>query len=404
MKKSFAALAFGTFGLGISEFVMMGILPYLAEDYHISIAGAGHFISAYAIGVCVGAPLVALTCRKMPLRNILVMLVGMMVLAAEAIAFCPTPAATEAGGGWHYLLMMLFRFMAGLPHGAYFGVSSIVCERLAKEDKAASSIAIVSFGMAVANLVGIPLGTFLAGAMSWRMVFALAGLWDLLTLIALLKWLPYMEPMPDNGVKAEFRFLKSLAPWLIILATIMGNGGVFCWYSYVSPTMTQLAGVPEAWMSGIMILAGAGMVMGNQLGGRLSDRFGAGRTGRSLDIAICLTLLMISWTALLFVATACLFAVSSPQQLLILRFSRGGELMGGALVQIAFNFGNAVGAWLGGLPIDQSQPETYRYPALYGAIMASMGVLSYTVFCHRYGSREAGTGRKCDRQQPHCQA
>ncbi|MCR5394068.1 MAG: MFS transporter [Bacteroidales bacterium] len=395
MKKAFAALAFGTFGLGISEFVMMGILPYLSADFHISIAEAGHFISAYAIGVCVGAPLVAVFCRRMPLRRILVMLTGVMVLAALALSLCPAP---EEGSDarWTYGLMMLFRFVAGLPHGAYFGVSSIVCERLAKADKAASSIAIVSFGMAVANLVGIPLGTFLAEVMSWRVVFGLASLWDLMTLIAVWRWLPWMEPMPDNGVKAEFRFLKSLAPWLIILATIMGNGGVFCWYSYVSPTMTQLAGVPAAWLGGIMVLAGAGMVLGNQIGGRLADRYGAGRTGRALDAGICVALLAISWLAhdiryslpLLFITTACLFAVSSPQQLLILRFSRGGELMGGALVQIAFNFGNAVGAWLGGLPIDQSNPETYRQPALFGAFMAAVGVWSYAYFCRRYGSRE----------------
>ena len=323
------------------------------------------------------------------------MLTGLMVLAALALSLCPAP---EAGcdARWPYGLMMLFRFVAGLPHGAYFGVSSIVCERLAKADKAASSIAIVSFGMAVANLVGIPLGTFLAEVMSWRVVFGLAALWDLMTLIAVWRWLPWMEPMPDNGVKAEFRFLKSLAPWLIILATIMGNGGVFCWYSYVSPTMTQLAGVPAAWLGGIMVLAGAGMVLGNQVGGRLADRYGAGRTGRVLDALICLALLAISWQAhdirfclpLLFFTTACLFAVSSPQQLLILRFSRGGELMGGALVQIAFNFGNAVGAWLGGLPIDQSNPETYRQPALFGAFMAAVGVWSYAYFCRRYGSRE----------------
>ena len=406
MKKSFLALAFGTFGLGISEFVMMGILPYLARDFQVSIAEAGHFISSYAIGVCVGAPLVAIFCRTMPLRRILVMLVGLMTLAAVALAACPTPQS-EADHEWSYLLMILFRFIAGLPHGAYFGVSSIVCERLAKADKAASSIAIVSCGMAVANLIGIPLGTALAEMLSWRVVFELAAVWDIMTLVAIWRWLPWMEPLPDHGVKAEFRFLKSLAPWLIIMATIMGNGGTFCWYSYVSPTMTQLGGLPTAWLSGVMVLAGAGMVLGNQVGGRLADRYGAGKTGRALDGGICLSLLLISIAAhdlrfslpLLFMTTACLFAVSAPQQLLILRFSRGGELMGGALVQIAFNFGNAVGAWLGGLPINQQDPETYRTPALYGAVMAAMGVLCYTWFCRRYGARERLSSNMCDHRE-----
>ena len=392
MKKAFAALAFGTFGLGISEFVIMGLLPYLANDFHVSIAEAGRFVSAYAIGVCVGAPTVAIAFRKMPLRRILGMLVAVMTVAALALSLCPVPSEESVHGGWQYWLMMTFRFMAGLPHGAYFGVSSIVCERLAKADKAASSIAIVSFGMAVANLVGIPMGTFLAEVISWRVVFVLAAIWNVVTLCAILRWLPWMEAMPDHGFRAAFRFMKSLAPWLIIMATIMCNGGVFCWYSYVSPIMTQLGGVPQAWMSGIMVLAGAGMVVGNQLGGRLSDRFGAGRTGLSLSITICLSLVAISNMAdnlivslvLLFLTTACLFAISSPQQLLILRFSKGGELMGGALVQIAFNWGNAVGAWVGGQPIDQQVLESYRYPALYGAVMTSLGILSYVVFVSRY--------------------
>ena len=391
MKKALTALAFGTFGLGVTEFVMMGILPFIAADFRISIPQAGSFISAYALGVCIGAPLVAMTARTWPLKRILYMLCSIMVLASLAMALCPVPDEGR-GTGWQFWLMALFRLCAGIPHGAYFGVGSIVADRLSKDGKATLAVAIMTSGMTFANLVGIPLGTFLTSIVSWRLVFAFSCLWNIVTLACIARWIPYMEPLPDTGFRGNFRFLKHLAPWLIIFATVFGNGGIFCWYSYISPTLTQLAGVPVSWLTMMMVLAGAGMVAGNLVGGELSDRIGPGQTGRALEVTIFLSLLLIAFTAnnsyllvpLMMLACGCLFAVSPPQQLLLLRFSKGGELMGGAMVQLAFNLGNAVGAWLGGLPIDETDPSTYHYPAAIGAAMALSGIACYSVFCKRY--------------------
>lgn len=393
--KSLLAMALGTFGLGMSEFVVMGILPFMAEDFHISIPEAGYFISAYAIGVCVGAPLVAIYLRRWPLKRLLTLLVGIMIFAATAMTLCPTPDAGQ-GKGWHFWLMILFRFIAGTPHGAYFGVGAIVADRICREGKAAFAVSIICSGMTVANLVGIPLGTLLTGLYSWRLVFAMAGLVDVAAILAILRWVPALAPSPDKGLRNAFRFLKSLAPWLLIGATLMGNGGVFAWYSYISPTLTQLAGVPISWLTLMMVLSGGGMVIGNLMGGRLSDRFGPGHTGRGIEIGIFSCLVLIALTAhlswclipLMFLACGCLFAVSSPQQLLLLRFSKGGELMGGAMVQIAFNSGNAIGAWLGGLPIVENDPNTYHYPAAIGACLAAVGIICYVVFCHRYENRK----------------
>lgn len=387
MKKALIALAFGTFGLGIAEYVMMGILPFVAGDFRVSIPQAGHLISAYALGVCAGAPIVAVFARKLPLKRILYLLVLVMIAASFAMALCT-----------RFEWMLVFRFLAGLPHGAYFGVGSIVADRLSREGNATFAVAVMCSGMTVANLVGIPLGTFLTGIFSWRLVFGFSGIWNIVTLVVVARWIPKMDALPDSGLKREFSFLKNLAPWLLSFATMLGNAGVFCFYSYVSPTLTQLAGVPVSWLSGMMVLSGAGMVIGNLSGGKLSDRFGMGRTCRGLEIAICVCLVLIFLTAhlawclipLMFLVCGCLFAISSPQQLLLLRFSEGGELMGGAMVQLAFNLGNAVGAWLGGLPIEESSPVTYRYSAAIGAVLAVLGVGCYLIFCRKFEISRAG--------------
>ncbi len=394
MKKALTALAFGTFGLGVAEYVMMGILPFLAADFRVTIPQAGYFISAYALGVCAGAPMVALIARTWPLKRILYMLCSIMVISTFAMSVCPVPTE-DNGMSWQFLLMILFRFCAGIPHGAYFGVGSIVADRLSEDGKSTLAVAIMTSGMTIANLIGIPLGTLLTSMVSWRVVFGISCVWNTFTLLSIMRWIPEMKPLPNTGLKGTFRFLKKPAPWLIILATIFGNGGIFCWYSYISPTLTQLAGVPVGWMTIMMILAGAGMVIGNICGGELSDRFGPGVTGRGLEVVIFLCLIIIALTAdikwclipLMIVTCGCLFAVSPPQQLLLLRFSKGGELMGGAMVQLAFNLGNAAGAWLGGLPIVESDPTTYHYPAAIGALMAVGGIICYVIFCRKYANQ-----------------
>lgn len=391
MKKSLLALASGTFGLGISEYVMMGVLPYMAADFNISIPQAGWFISAYALGVCTGAPVIAVAARKLPLKKILYILLAIFTAAACAMALCPTPGE-GSGSRWQFALMLSLRFIAGTPHGAFFGVSAVAADRLADKGKATFAVAIMCSGMTFANLIGNPLCTLVTSMSTWRLIFVFTTIWGLLTWWSIYRWIPELEAMPDHGLKAGFRFMKTLPPWLLFACTALGNGGIFCWYSYISPTLTGLAGVPENMMTLMMVLAGAGMVTGNLSGGRISDRFGPGHTGRGIEIMILAGLTLtaltthIIWCAipLMVLCTACLFAVSSPQQLLMVKFSEGGELMGGAMVQIAFNLGNAIGAWAGGLPIDETVPQTYHYPAAVGACFAALGVVCYFIFCRRY--------------------
>ena len=343
MKKSLIALAFGTLGLGIAEFVMMGILPDVAHDFGISISQAGHFISAYALGVCVGAPMLILA-RKHPLKRILLIL----------------------------------------------GVGSIVAEKLADKGKGSEAVSIMVAGMTIANLFGVPLGTSLSAAISWRVTFLLVGCWGMIILYYIWRWVPQIESLPDTGLKGQFRFLKSPAPWLLIGATLLGNGGVFCWYSYINPLLTHVSGFHPQSITFLMVLAGFGMVVGNLASGRLSDKYKPGRVAATVQACICVTLLLIfflssvSWLSVLLMClcTAGLFALSSPQQVLLIRYSKGGEMLGAASVQVAFNLGNAIGAYSGGLALQAGLG--YQYPALIGVPFAFAGFILLTVFHKKY--------------------
>ena len=379
MKKSLIALAFGTLGLGIAEFTMMGILPYVANDLHISLPMAGHFISAYALGVCCGAPIL-LWARKYPLKHILLGLMALMLVGN----LCASIASS-------YWMLLIARFISGLPHGAYFGVGSIVAGKLADEGKGAEAVSIMVAGMTVANLFGVPLGTSLSHLISWRVTFLLVGCWGLIVLYYIWRWVPQVEGLADTGFKGQFRFLKKPAPWLILGATALGNGGVFCWYSYINPLLTNVSGFSEESITALMVLAGFGMVAGNLISGRLSDRYTPGRVGTVGQGLICVTLLLIfflspnAWCSalLMTLCTAGLFAVSSPEQVLIIRVAPGGEMLGGAAVQIAFNLGNAIGAYLGGLVVTGG----YRYPALAGVPLTLMGFFLFYIFYKKYQTK-----------------
>lgn len=376
MKKSLIALAFGTLGLGIAEFTMMGILPYVATDLGISIPVAGHFISAYALGVCFGAPMLLLA-RKRPLKQILLVLMTLMIVGNICASMAP-----------NYWVLLLGRFVSGLPHGAYFGVASIVAGKLADKGKSSEAVSIMIAGMTVANLFGVPLGTSLSHMLSWRVTFLLVGAWGLITLYYIWRWVPQVEGLKDTGFKGQFRFLKKPAPWLILGATALGNGGVFCWYSYITPLLTEVSGFSADSITALMVLAGFGMVVGNLVSGRMSDRYTPGKVGTVVQGMICVILLLIfllsphPWCSaiLMTLCTAGLFAVSSPEQVLMIRVAPGGEMLGGACVQMAFNFGNAIGAYIGGLALSGG----YRYPALAGVPFALMGFILFLVFYKKF--------------------
>lgn len=372
-------LALGTFGLGLTEFVMMGILPDTALAMKVSIPQAGSFISMYALGVVAGAVLLVVIARTKPLKTILLWLMSIFTIANLATAFV---------GNYH--LFCAIRFIAGLPHGAFFGVGAISAGRLCEHGRENQAVATMVAGMTVANLLGIPFGTFISHNLSWRLTFLLIGLFGFVIVYSIIKLIPYLKPLPDNGFRGQFNFLKSIGPWLLIIAVIMGNGGIFCWYSYINPLLVKVSGIMPKYVSIVMVLAGAGMCIGNFLGGKLSDKFSPALVAGMTQLTACIALVLIFFFAsnpiasiiLMCVCTGCLFAVSAPQQVLLIENARGGEMLGASFSQISFNLGNAIGAFVGALPVKYGLG--YQYTAIPGAFFAFIGFVMLFYFYRKY--------------------
>lgn len=372
-------LALGTFGLGLTEYVMMGILPDTALAMKVSIPQAGSFISMYALGVVAGAVLLVVIARTKPLKTILLWLMSIFTIANLATAFV---------GNYH--LFCAIRFIAGLPHGAFFGVGAISAGRLCEHGKENQAVATMIAGMTVANLLGIPFGTFISHNLSWRLTFLLIGLFGFVIVYSIIKLIPYLKPLPDNGFRGQFNFLKSIGPWLLIVAVVMGNGGIFCWYSYINLLLVKVSGIMPKYVSIVMVLAGAGMCIGNFLGGKLSDKFSPALVAGMTQLTACIALLLIFFFAsnpiasiiLMCVCTGCLFAVSAPQQVLLIENARGGEMLGASFSQISFNLGNAIGAFVGALPVKYGLG--YQYTAIPGAFFAFIGFVMLFYFYRKY--------------------
>lgn len=375
MRKSLFALSMGAFCLGLAEFIMMSILPDVAHKLDISIAQAGNLIAAYALGVCIGAPLIVIVTRNYPLRRILVLLMIIFSVGSCLTAIAP-----------NYWLALCARFITGFPHGAFFGVSVIVANRLAKDGKVNAAIASVMMGMTVANLLGVPLGNLLGHYVSWRLIFLFTAVCGVLTILAILRWIPVLQPQPKSNIKGQFSFLSKKEPWLLMGVTGLGNAGIFAWYSYVSPFMTQVAGLNVDVIPFLMVLSGGSMCLGNYLGGRFSDRYAPGMVAMMIQFIMVLALVTIFFFGkydqlsifMMCIIAGCLFGVSAPQQQLFLVHSEGGAMMGGAMAQLAFNLGNALGAFGGGVAI--SGGSGVSYTALVGAVFVSLSIIIFIAF------------------------
>ena len=376
MKRSLLSLAMGTFALGIVEFGMMGILNDIAADLNISIVEAGHLISAYSAGVAVGAPALIFL-RRLPLRRLMLLLAAVIAVGNALVALSP-----------NFGCLLGARFIAGLPHGAFFGAGAIVCSRLADKGKGASAVAVLVGGMTVANLVGVPGFTFVCQLVSWRLPFAIVAMLGLMTCVAIRCWIPQLSPLPDTGMKGQFRFLSKPRPWLIYAGVFFGQASVYCWMSYISPIMTDVTGFSEHAMTFIMVIVGAGMVFGNYIAGRLADRYSASLVTAIIATFIIVVMPLIYFCspyklpslALTFLAPALLFGLGGPLQYLIVRYAKGGEMLGGAGIQIAFNVSNAMAAAIGGAVIHHG--FGLASPALAGVPLAVISAVALFMLYH----------------------
>ncbi|RDB60425.1 MFS transporter [Gordonibacter sp. 28C] len=395
MKKSLLALASGSFALGFAEFVMMGILANTAAGLNVSVPAAGDFVSAYALGVCAGT-LFLVFGRRVPPKRLLLFFVALVAAGNASAALAPSAEALVAA-----------RFVSGLPHGAFFGTATIVAKELADPGREGRAVSVMVLGQTLANMLGVPGGTLLASLVSWRAAFLFVAVWAVGSLVLVARFVPRVSPIPDAGLAGQFRFLKKPAPWLIIGAVLLGNTGIFCWWSYVSPWLTDVGGFPAVDLPALLVLAGLGMVAGSLVGGRLADRTTPGKmaalgqaiAGGVLALIFLFSGAQVSAAGLMFLCSFGMFFVSSPQQLLMVEVGRGGgEMIGSACVQVAFNLGNAFGAMIGQAVLNAG--ATYAWPSLAGVPFSLAAVALLVAFFTRYEHRYRGGGPRRAQEAP----
>ena len=261
MTKQLFPLALGGLGIGTTEFAIMGLLPDVSSSLDVSIPVAGHLISAYAFGVVVGAPVLVALSAKFPPKNILIIFMLMFTVFNALSIIAPD-----------YNTLLVSRFLSGLPHGAFFGVATIVASRLAKKGKEAQAIASIFTGLTLAILLMVPLVTFIGHHLNWRYAFGVVSLLGLLTIFFLYLWMPTMKPLRSISFKEELEFFKTIKAWYILTIVAIGFAGLFAWFSYIAPLLIHIAGFDIEDVSYLMIVAGAGMVVGNIAGGYLADK------------------------------------------------------------------------------------------------------------------------------------
>ena len=362
------ALAAGGFGIGTTEFAIMGLLQDVAEGLQISIPESGQLISAYALGVVVGAPILAALGARVPHKYMVLGLMGLFTIGNLS-----SVVAAD------YTTMLLTRFLSGLPHGAYFGVAAVIAASLVAPAKRAQAVAAVMLGLSVANVVGVPLVTWLGQQYGWRLMFVAVGVMGVITLVLLQRFVPFTPTHAEASIRKELSALKRIQVWLALLIGIVGFGGFFAVYSYISPTMTDVTGVPESALPLIVGLYGLGMVAGNLVGGRLADRSVMGSIYIVMTAIIIVLVLFwaaagIPWLAvpLVFLLGAAGSSLIPGLQTRLMDASPDAQTLAASLNHSALNMANALGAFLGGAVI--AAGWGFKAPALVGAGLAFLGL------------------------------
>jgi DHA1 family inner membrane transport protein len=344
------ALTVGAFGIGVTEFVIMGLLLEVGAEFGVSIQAAGWLISGYALGVVIGAPLLTAITGRWPRKRVLVGLMIIFTLGNAACALAPD-----------YDFLMAARVLTAFAHGTFFGVGSVVATGLVAPDKRASAIALMFTGLTVANILGVPLGTWVGQAFGWRFTFwAVAGV-GIIALIVIELFVQRDETRHEDGDwRADLAAMARRPVLLGLLVTVLGYAGVFAVFTYIAPLLTQVVGFDEFAVSPILLVFGAGLVSGNLLGGRLADRYLVPTMLGALMVLVSVLGLMTlalhsRVVAVIFVGLlgASAFATVPPLQMWVLEKAKGaGQSLASSFNIAAFNLGNAFGAWLGGIVIE----------------------------------------------------
>lgn len=344
------ALTAGAFGIGTTEFVIMGLLLQVATDLGVSVSMTGLLISGYALGVFVGAPVLTLATRRLPRKQVLILLMAIFTLGNIACALAPS-----------YGLLMAARIVTSLAHGTFFGVGSVVATSLVPEDKKASAIAVMFTGLTIATLLGVPAGAWLGLQFGWRATFwAIAGI-GVAAMLVLARLVPADKDKVEVApLRRELATLVDPQVLLGLAMTVLGFGGVFAVFTYIQPILVEITGFPQEAVSPILLLFGLGLIVGNMLGGKLADRnLPAALLATTAALAIVLFAMtaalrdLIAVTIFVGLIGAAAFATVAPLQMRVLdKAGPTGRNLASSLNIAAFNLGNAFGAWLGGVTID----------------------------------------------------
>ncbi|MFG3477921.1 MFS transporter [Streptomyces sp. NPDC047980] len=369
MPLALLALAIGAFGIGTTEFVIMGLLPEVANDFQVSIPTAGFLVTGYALGVVLGAPLMTVLGTKVSRKRMLMLLMGLFIVGNVLSALAPA-----------FGLMLAGRVVASLAHGAFFGIGSVVAADLVAPERKAGAIAMMFTGLTVANVVGVPLGTFIGQSIGWRATFLIVAGLGVLGLAGVAKLVPE-QPRPEGvRLRHEMAAFRNVQVLLAMAMTVLGFGGVFAAITYITPMMTEVAGFADSSVTWLLVLFGLGMVGGNLIGGKFADRALMPLLYVSLG-ALALVLALFTVTAQNKIAAAVTivlvgglgFATVPPLQKRVLDQASGAPTLASAVNIGAFNLGNALAAWLGGIVI--AAGLGFTAPNWVGALLAGSALV-----------------------------
>ncbi|MFE9404494.1 MFS transporter [Streptomyces sp. NPDC006530] len=363
------ALAIGAFGIGTTEFVIMGLLPEVAGTFDVSIPTAGYLVSGYAVGVMLGAPLMTLLGTKISRKRMLMLLMGFFIVGNVLSAVAPA-----------FGLMLTGRIVASLAHGAFFGIGSVVAADLVAPEKKAGAIAMMFTGLTVANVVGVPAGTLIGQQAGWRATFFVVAALGVLGLFGVAKLVPDMPKAQGVRLRHEIAAFRNVQVLLAMAMTVLGFGGVFAAITYITPMMTNVAGYAGTSVTWLLVLFGLGMVAGNLVGGRFADRALMPMLYVSLSgLAVVLALFTVAAhdksasAVMVFLIGALGFATVPPLQKRVLDQAAGAPTLASAVNIGAFNLGNALSAWLGGVVI--AAGLGYTAPNWVGAALAASALV-----------------------------
>ena len=384
--RAMLALGVGGFAIGTGEFVIMGLLPEVASDIGVSIPTAGHVISAYALGVVIGAPVLAVLAAAWGRRTLLIALMTLFALGNFASAAAPG-----------YLSLNLLRFVSGLPHGTYFGVAALVAAAFGPAGHRGRAVGLVMLGLTGATLVGVPIAAWLGQAFGWRAAFVFVGVIALLAIGLIWRDVPELPGAQGASPLRELRAFKRKQVWFTLGIAAIGFGGMFAVFSYVKPTLTEVAGLPVAGVPVVLALFGVGMVAGNLVGSRLADKF-LMKTIGGLLVYAAVVLIAFTFTARYPVAAAInilliggIVALGPALQIRLMDVAGDAQTLAAALNHSAFNMANALGAWLGGVAIAAGMGWTST--GWVGALLALAGLVPFGFALRSERSKLAAAAR-----------